>query len=527
MKTTNQLLVVILLIITALATGYWWGSSAQLTPTTGTDKTAQTDRKILYYRNPMGLPDTSPIPKKDSMGMDYIPVYEDDEPFTESDAVHISTEKIQKLGVRTESAAYRTMSRKVQALATIQANERLLHTVTLKFEGWIQKLYVNTTGQSIKRGEVLMDVYSPELITAQHEYLTAAKGISWSRESDPEVQARMHRLAKNALQKLYNWDISEIDLHPLQHEGKALTYLPLRAAVNGIVIEKNVTQGKRFTPGEVLYEIADLSQVWVLAEVFEQDLRTVHLGQTATIKVDTYPDRLFSGKVTFIYPTVKPETRTTKIRIELTNEDALLKPEMYARVEFSSVHDAHEVLAIPNSAILNTGAQKRVLVALGAGQFEPRTVETGMQADDYTEVLSGLAAGDAVVTRANFLIDAESNLKAAFSGFNPSTSGPQPDEHNTTTKIQAKQHHAKGIIQSIDWTSQTLTIAHDPITSLGWPAMIMDFKVTESAVLQSLKPDQTMDFVLVENAPGEYVIKHLHPHTDNSRANRHDGHSGH
>ena len=524
MKTINQLLVVILLIIIAHATGYWWGSSEQLTPTTGTDESAQTERKILYYRNPMGLPDTSPVPKKDSMGMDYIPVYEDEESLTESTAIHISTEKIQKLGVRTESAAYRTISRKVQALATIQADERLLHTVTPKFEGWIQKLYVNTTGQSIKRGEALMDVYSPELITAQHEFLTAAKGISWSRESDPEVQARMHRLAKNALQKLYNWDISEIDLQQLQRDGKALSYLPFRAAVNGIVIEKNVTQGKRFTPGEVLYEIADLSQVWVLAEVFEQDLRMVHLGQTATIKVDTYPDRLFSGKVTFIYPTVTPETRTTKVRIELTNEEALLKPEMYARVEFSSVHSTREVLAIPNSAILDTGTQKRVLVALGAGRFEPRTVETGMQADDYTEVLSGLTLNEAVVTRANFLIDAESNLKAVFSGFNQSTSGSQPDENNNADKIQAKRHYAKGIVQSIDWTSQTVTIEHDPITSLGWPAMIMDFKVTESAVLQSLKPDQAIDFTLVENAPGEYVIKHIHPRIDHSLTNGHGGH---
>jgi Cu(I)/Ag(I) efflux system membrane fusion protein len=147
-----------------------------------------------------------------------------------------------------------------------------------------------------------------------------------------------------------------------------------------------------------------------------------------------------------------------------------------------------------------------------------------MQADDYTEVLSGLAAGDAVVTRANFLIDAESNLKAVFSGFNQSISGTQPDENNNTDKIQAKRHHAKGIIQSIDWTSQTVTIEHDPITSLGWPAMIMDFKVNKSAVLQSLKPDQTIDFILVENAPGEYVIKHIHPRVDNSLT---DGHSGH
>jgi len=521
---TTKMLAILMLAITALVTGYWWGSSVGSLSTTGANEIAQAERKILYYRNPMGLPDTSPIPKKDSMGMDYIPVYEGEEPQTDSAAIQISTERIQKLGVRTEPAAYRVINRKVQALATIQPNERLLHTVTPKFEGWIQKLHANTTGQSIKKGEVLMEVYSPELITAQHEYLIAAKGMHWSRESDPEVQARMQRLSENALQKLYNWDISEIDLRQLQREGTSISYFPLRSTINGIVIEKNVTPGKRFMPGEVMYEIVDLSQVWVLAEVFEQDLRMIHINQTATITVDAYPGSFFSGKITFIYPTVTPETRTTKVRIELANEKALLKPEMYARVEFSSVHGTRKVLAIPNSAILNAGTQKRVFVALGAGRFEPRTIETGMQTDDYTEVLSGLEAGEAVVTRANFLIDAESNLKAAYSSFNQSKLDSQTNANNGAAKIPAKRYHAKGIIQSIDWTDQTVTIAHDPIMSLGWPAMIMDFKVIESVELHSLKPDQSIDFTLIENVSNEYVIEHIHQRADNSIKNGHGGH---
>jgi len=511
----NKTVLIFIIAAAALATGYWLGSSRQPASISGINESAPSERKILYYRNPMGMPDISPVPKKDSMGMDYIPVYEGEEPQTDSTAVQISTEKIQKLGVRTEPAAYRVINRKVQALATIQPNERLLHTVTPKFEGWIQKLYVNTTGQAIQRGEALMEVYSPELITAQHEYLIAAKGMHWSRESDPEVQARMQRLSKNALQKLYNWDISEIDLRALQHEGTDTSYFPLRSKVNGVVIEKNVTQGQRFMPGEVLYEIADLSQVWVLAEVFEQDLRLIHLNQTATITVDAYPDKSFNGKVTFIYPTVTPETRTTKVRIELANEAALLKPEMYARVEFSSLHHDREVLAVPNTAILSTGTQQVVLVASGAGRFEPRTIMSGMQADDYTEILSGLDAGEAVVTRANFLIDAESNLKAALSGFNQSpTSLPDTESEENSVSLTSL-HRVNGIVKSIDWSNTTVTIAHDPVPGLQWPAMTMDFTVTDTALLQSVKPDQPIAFDLADESGG-FAIHRIYPIEDNT-----------
>ncbi|MBX3639692.1 MAG: efflux RND transporter periplasmic adaptor subunit [Nitrosomonas sp.] len=528
MNTIIKPFTVLILMVTALATGFWWGSSRQpaSTPVSTTDpaETAPTERQILYYRNPMGLPDTSPVPKKDSMGMDYIPVYADEKSLTDSTAVHISIEKIQKLGVRAETAAHRMLHRTVQALATVQANERLLYTVSPKFEGWIQRLHVSTTGQKIKKGDALMDVYSPELITAQHDYLIAAKGMHWVRDSDPDVQAKMQRLSENALQRLYNWDIAESDLRRLQHEGSPMTYLPLRSAVNGIVIEKKAVQGKRFMPGDTLYEIADLSHVWVLAEVFEQDLHMLQPGQTATINVDAYPDRIFTGRVTFIYPTVTPETRTTRVRIELANEAALLKPDMYARVEFSATHGSHAVLTIPNSAILDSGLKKMVLIALGAGRFEPRVIKTGMQADEYTEVLSGLEAGEAVVTRANFLIDAESNLKAALTGFNPATVDAQINRHNEPAGTPTHTHHGTGIIQSIDWTHATVTIAHDPIASLKWPAMTMDFHVTDPALLQSVKPGQVIAFILAEQAIGGYAITQLHPAADSAVRTGHGSH---
>ncbi|MDR4521235.1 MAG: efflux RND transporter periplasmic adaptor subunit [Nitrosomonas sp.] len=522
--------VVVMLVITALAAGYWWGSAGQPASTpasaTGAADTASAGRQILYYRNPMGLPDISPVPKKDSMGMDYIPVYADEAAPADDNAVHISPERIQKIGVKTEPAAYRRLHRMIQALATVQADERLLYTVSPKFEGWIQRLHVSTTGQKIKTGEVLMDVYSPELITAQHDYLIAAKGMHWVRESDPDVQAKMQRLSENALQRLYNWDIAESDLRRLQREGSPMTYLPLRAAVNGVVITKNAVQGKRFMPGDTLYEIADLSHVWVLAEVFEQDLHMLRPEQTATISVDAYPGKKFTGRMTFIYPVVTPETRTTRVRIELANKEALLKPDMYARVEFSAQHGPHEVLTVPNSAVLDTGLKKMVLIALGTGRFEPRAIKTGMRADEYTEVLSGLAEGEAVVTRANFLIDAESNLKAALSGFSPSPADVQPDvdRPDRPADASAQTHHGKGVIRSIDWSAATITLAHEPIASLQWPAMVMDFRVSDPALLQSVKPGQAIGFMLTAQADGGYRITHLHSAADSAISSGHGGH---
>ncbi len=335
MKFVIKLIVIIALPIAFLAAGYWWGTNRPIpsptgVPQAGTAPATSTEKKgkILYYRNPMGHPDTSPVPKKDSMGMDYLPVYEGEEPPFDGSVVKISTEKIQKLGVRTEAASLRELVRTVRAVATVQVDERRLDTVAPKFEGWIQRLYVNTTGQAVKKGEALMDVYSPELITAQHEYLIARRGLHTVEHGSREGRAGMEHLAESALQRLRNWDITEIELQRLQRDGKVTQYVTLRSPVAGVVLDKPVIQGERFMSGQMLYRIADLSSVWMLADVFEHDLGVVRQGQMATIRIDAYPDKVFNGKVAFIYPMVNPETRTAKVRIELPNKQGLLKPDM-------------------------------------------------------------------------------------------------------------------------------------------------------------------------------------------------------
>ena len=290
------------------------------------------------------------------------------------------------------------------------------------------------------------------------------------------------------------------ELLQLQKEGKARQYITLRSAVSGVVLEKPSIQGKRFMSGEVLYQIADLSSVWVLADVFEQDLGMVHQGQPAAVRVDAYPDKVFNGKITFIYPTVTPETRTAKVRVELSNVQALLKPAMYARVEFASSHNKGKVLAVPDSAVLDSGTRQLVLVELGAGRFEPRVVKLGMRGDGYIEVLDGLKAGEVVVVSANFLIDAESNLKAALGGFSQGAQSAKPVTHRGEASIEA-----------VDPARATVTLAHAPIASLKWPAMSMDFRVKDPALLRTLKPNQKIVFEFVESGSGEYLIVRVQP----------------
>jgi Cu(I)/Ag(I) efflux system membrane fusion protein len=376
---------------------------------------ASGERKILYYRNPMGLPDTSPVPKKDSMGMDYIPVYADGA--DETGTVKISPERVQMLGVRTEAASLRSMAHTVRAIGTVAADERRIGVVNPKFEGWIEKLLVNTTGQAVRRGEPLLEVYSPDLVLAQREYLVARAALTDMVHADAMARDNAKAIAEAALSRLKNWDISADQLARLQRSGTAARTLTLNAPIGGIVIEKTALQGLHFAAGDMLYRITDLSTVWLMVDVFEQGLAQIRPGQSAKIKVQAYPDRVFDGRVAFVYPTVNAQTRTAKVRIEVPNSDLLLKTDMYATVEIAAPAEITTVLTVPDSAVLDTGTKQTVLVDRGEGRFEPRAVKLGARAGGYVVVLDGVREGEKVVTGANFLIDAESNLRAALQGF--------------------------------------------------------------------------------------------------------------
>ncbi len=378
--------------------------------------------KILYYRHPMGAADTSLVPKKDEMGMDYLPVYEKE--LAKVGQVDISPEKIQKLGVTTEIISQRRLTRSIRALGSIQDDESRVHAVTPKFEAWVQRLYVNTTGANVKRGQALLEIYSPELLTAQQEYLIAKQGQQALHQSSPQARKTAEQLTGNALQRLHYWDIAPAQLLRLQTQEKTLDTLPLMSPVNGVVLDKPAQEGMRFMPGELLFRIADLSTVWLVMDVFEQDIGGLRLGQVAEVHINAYPGKLFSGKVEFIYPTLTTETRTVKVRVVLPNADGRLKPGLYGGASLAAIENKPGMLAVPDSAVLDSGARQVVLVQKGEGRFEPHAVKLGLQADGYWEVINGLEDGDEVVTHANFLIDAESNLKSALEGFD--SQGTEP-----------------------------------------------------------------------------------------------------
>ncbi len=405
----------------ALGAGYWLGryppaphGPANVGPTSET--TAPGQRKVLYFRHPMGLPDTSPAPKKDSMGMDYIPVYEGED--KDDGTIRISLAKVQRLGVRTEQVQMRNLSRTIRAVGTVQMDESRLAVINAKFEGYIEKLHVNTTGQPIQRGQPLMQVYSPELVQAQQEYAIASEAArALSSDADNTVRTTVRALLNGALQRLRNLDFPADELQRLQRDGTASRLITLRSPVAGVVLEKPAVEGMRFMPGDTLLKTADLSTVWLIAEVFEQDLAAVREGQPARITVNAYPGVEFKGIVEFIYPTVSRDTRTARVRVVVPNPAGRLRADMYASVELSAGADLGLVLVVPDSAVIDSGTRQVVLVERGEGRFEPREVKIGAAGDGFYEIRAGLAAEDRVVVSANFLLDAESNLRAALRSF--------------------------------------------------------------------------------------------------------------
>ena len=438
MKTSTTLTT--LVIAAAAAGGYLLGSRARAPEGGGAPSAASASAapasqaavapKILYYRNPMGMPDTSPTPKKDQMGMDYIPVYAGEDAAAaepeNANAIRVSTEKVQKLGVRTEAAAMRALGRTVRASGRIEPDERRIVMISPKFEGYVERLYVNATGQPVAKGQALFDVYSPELVSAQREYAIAVQGLQAMKDAGGEALSGMRQLADASLARLRNWDLSPQELDALVKTGEPRRTVTLHSPAAGIVTEKKAFQGMRFMPGEALYQVTDLSSVWVLADVFEQDIGQIRTGSRASVRLAAFPDQTFEGRITYIYPTLKPETRTVQVRVELANPRQLLKPAMFAQVEVQ-VGSASPRLTVPDSAVIDSGTRRIVLVQRSEGRFEPREVRLGERGEDYAEVLDGVKAGDEVVVAANFLLDAESNLKAAIGGMAASAaSAPRP-----------------------------------------------------------------------------------------------------
>ncbi|MDD2844821.1 MAG: efflux RND transporter periplasmic adaptor subunit [Rhodoferax sp.] len=512
MKSATGWVIGAVLAALAGAGGYYAGTRGHgenITAPAGAPTAVQAEKKILYYRNPMGLADTSPTPKKDSMGMDYIAVYAggaDEEPLA-ADQVKISTDKVQKLGVRTEAAQLRNLDKLVRASGRIEPDERRVVAISPKFEGYVERLHVNVTGQAVGKGQALFEVYSPELVSAQREYAIAMQGVSALKDAGGQTQMGMQQLADASLARLRNWDISEAQIKALSESGATTRTLTFRSPVSGIVMEKKALQGMRFMPGEALYQIADLSSVWVIADVFEQDIGLVKNGSKATVNINAYPGKTFTGRVAYVYPTLNPETRTVPVRVELANPGGQLKPGMFAQVELP-VGAKGQVVTVPVSAVIDSGTRQIVLIDKGAGRYESRQVKLGARSDTYVEVLDGVDDGEPVVVAANFLIDAESNLKAALGGLGNAAA---PASAPAAPAAKTVGHQATGTVDGVDLKDGTVSLNHGPVASLKWPAMTMEFKTANATLLQGLKPGAKVTVEFIERQPGEWVITSVKP----------------
>jgi Cu(I)/Ag(I) efflux system membrane fusion protein len=366
------------------------------------------ERKVLFYRNPMNSADVSPVPKKDPMGMDYVPVYAD-QVAQGGGTVRISAEKIQRAGVRTDVVKRMTLARTVRAAGTVTPDEAKLAIITMKFSGFVEELFVSTTGAQVRAGQPLMKVWieSPEVLAKEVDYVVALSGSGGG--------------VAQAASNLRLFGIPDSAIAEMKRTRQATRSIVINAPIDGTVLEKPVVVGMHFAAGDTLFKSADLSTVWVLAQVSERDLPFVQQGQMAKIAFTDNPEMTFQGQVTFVYPELDPATRTAQVRIVVANPDGRVRAGQYADVNIGTKLSDVATLAVPESAVLDSGARQIAFVAKGNGVFEPRALVLGRRGGGYVEVRQGLREGERIVVSGNFLIDAESNLQTALGTFTAET----------------------------------------------------------------------------------------------------------
>ena len=329
--------------------------------------------------------------------------------------VTIPVERLQTIGVKYQQVARRPVEKIIRTVGRVTVDERRLAKVTIKFHGWIEELFVSALGDLVKKGQQLFTIYSPDLVASQEEYLLAVRGQKQLGGSEfPEVAQGSKDLLEAAKRRFHLWDIAEDHIRELERTGKVMKTLPIHSPISGTVIKKEALAGAHVDPGEELYTIADLSHVWILADIYEYELPFVKIGQQAAVTLSYDPGTVLTGRVGFIYPTLDAKTRTAKVRFELDNRDETLKPDMYANVELRA--NLGTRLVIPQEAIIESGQKQIVFLHHGEGRLEPRMIKTGVKTGDWSEVLEGLKEGEHVVTSANFLIDSESRLKSVVEG---------------------------------------------------------------------------------------------------------------
>ncbi len=454
------------------------------------------ERRILFYRNPMNPAITSKVPMKDDMGMDYIPVYADEAGGgDEGPTVRISPAVENNLGVRTAPVEVGKLWRRIDTVGYVDFNENLITHIHLRTRGWIEKLLVKSEGERVKKGQLLFEVYSPELVNAQEEYIQA-------------LRTGNQRLIRASRERLVALGFAQSQIKRLSRTREIDQYVKVYASQDGIIEDLSIREGMYVTPKMKVMSLADLSSVWLLAEVFESQADWVKVGQNAEVRLGYLPGFVWEGTVEYIYPNLDPKTRTLRARLRFDNPGESLKPGMFAAVHIYG-GAKENVVSIPREALIRTGSEERVIVALGEGRFAARPVVAGIESGDYIEIKEGLAAGEMVVTSAQFLIDSEASLKASLARMTaPEAAAEPPADAHAGHDMAAPGVTGMGVVREVLPDEARIRITHDPIPALEWPEMTMFFNVAEEVDLSALKPEDKVHFELEETTHG-YVIKSI------------------
>ncbi len=457
------------------------------------------EREPLYWVAPMDPNYRRDKPGKSPMGMDLVPVYEEDARGGDEGVVKISPVVVNNLGVRLGTVHSGPLSIPIKTVGYVTFDEEKLSHIHGRVDGWIEQLFVSSAGEPVRKGETLYELFSPTLVNAQEEYLAVLR--SGSRELKQASRLRLQSLGLN-----------EDQINALEKRGRVDQRIKIAAAQDGIVNQLNVRQGMYVNPATELMSIGSLDSVWVIAEVFERQANWVRQGQRVEMSVVAMPERTWVGEVDYLYPVLDSKTRTLRVRIRFSNPKQLLKPNMYADVTIYA-ELADNALSIPKEALIRGERYDRVVVQLDDGVFKSRAVRTGQEAGRRVQILAGLATGDKVVTSAQFLIDSESNIDAEFARM-------EEQEKKTESVVVT----ATGTIRSIFGEKAMISIDHDPIDDLGWPAMKMDFKVADAVLIDQLRSGQVIEFELTKQNEGDYLITAIKNGSKNGDSHNHGSH---
>jgi len=413
----NIIITAVATLIIGFAVGYLLAPAEKREGEIDARKSASKERKPVFYRNPMNPAITSPVPAKDEMGMKYIPVYADGKTSQNisAGAVSIDPVTMQNIGVRTATAKRTTLSREIRAVGRVTFDEQRVARFHSKINGWIEQLFIEKTGDRVKKDTMLLSIYSPQLVATEAEYILALTNADTLKESPfADIRNSAQSLVRSSRERLELLDVPEHQLRDIENKRKVIKRLHIHSPFDGTVMKIGAREGQRVTPETELYMIADLSKLWVIVDLYEDDMPWVKEGDMAQMRVSGIPGKIFEGRVAYIYPYLEAKTRTVKIRLEVDNRDLKLKPEMFANITLMSNRQLNAI-AVPSEAIVRTGAREQLFIERAPGKFEPREIIIGVTAGGETQILEGLREGEKVVISSQFLIDSESKLKEATS----------------------------------------------------------------------------------------------------------------